>query len=313
VHAQRAAARRGDGRAPASAGGGEQRGGGGGARGCAKVRSQRCTRGGVGWGDLLSLMLPSRLAEARERLASALAAGSVAGCSAAVRLCGVASERSEGALVSAPFPSFARPVLTDISLCRACSCQEILRAETARQAQLREAVALVRDPANLLVSRGKGAGTTDAAVLIAGSSTEGDPGPAPAFDAAPVLARASAAASACEAAEQQRSHTTVLWLGMRAQATRSEARALGQQAAALVRQLRDEEEEQQPESLCVPPDDDVGAAAAAHAPQPYHPPAHSDPRWESALESGALTVDRCPRPRLSCWSRRHGTGNCELP
>eukprot|EP01047_Picozoa_sp_COSAG01_P049200 COSAG01_NODE_4855_length_4680_cov_17.726697_5_plen_276_part_00 len=183
----------------------------------------------------------------------------------------------------------------------------------ARQAQLREAVELVRDPANLLVSRGEGAGTTDAAVLVAGSSsTEEDPSPAPAFDAAPVLARASAAASACEAAEQQRSHTTVLWLGMRAQATRSEARALGQQAAALVRQLRDEEEEEppQPESLCAPPDDDVGAAAAAHAPQPqprpqpYQPPAHSDPRWESALESGALTVDRCARPRLSCWSRQ---------
>jgi hypothetical protein len=37
------------------------------------------------------------------------------------------------AAVSAPFPSFARPVLTDISLCHACSCQEMLRAETARQ------------------------------------------------------------------------------------------------------------------------------------------------------------------------------------
>jgi hypothetical protein len=36
-------------------------------------------------------------------------------------------------VVSAPLPSFARAVLTEISLCHACSCQEISRAETARQ------------------------------------------------------------------------------------------------------------------------------------------------------------------------------------
>jgi hypothetical protein len=42
-------------------------------------------------------------------------------------------EAEELAAVSKPFPSFARLVLTGISLCHACSCQEILRAETARQ------------------------------------------------------------------------------------------------------------------------------------------------------------------------------------
>ena len=31
--------------------------------------------------------------------------------------------------VSRPFPSWNRSILTDISLCHACSCQEILRAE----------------------------------------------------------------------------------------------------------------------------------------------------------------------------------------
>jgi hypothetical protein len=36
-------------------------------------------------------------------------------------------------VVSAPSPSFVRPVLTEIHLCHACSCQEILRTETARQ------------------------------------------------------------------------------------------------------------------------------------------------------------------------------------
>jgi hypothetical protein len=48
---------------------------------------------------------------------------------------GVRVYRSKGCVVvSAPSPSFARlPVLTDISLCHACSCQEILRVETARQ------------------------------------------------------------------------------------------------------------------------------------------------------------------------------------
>jgi serine/threonine protein kinase len=35
--------------------------------------------------------------------------------------------------VSAPFPSFVRPVLTEISLCHTCSCPEILRVQTVRQ------------------------------------------------------------------------------------------------------------------------------------------------------------------------------------
>jgi hypothetical protein len=35
--------------------------------------------------------------------------------------------------VSRPFPSWNRPILTEIYLCHACSCQEILRAETAGQ------------------------------------------------------------------------------------------------------------------------------------------------------------------------------------
>jgi hypothetical protein len=36
--------------------------------------------------------------------------------------------------VSAPFPSLLGPVVTENHLCRACSCQEILRMATARQA-----------------------------------------------------------------------------------------------------------------------------------------------------------------------------------
>jgi 3'-phosphoadenosine 5'-phosphosulfate synthase len=41
-------------------------------------------------------------------------------------------------LVSRPFPSWNRSILTEIYLCHACSCQEILRtAETAGQAILR--------------------------------------------------------------------------------------------------------------------------------------------------------------------------------
>jgi predicted RNA-binding Zn-ribbon protein involved in translation (DUF1610 family) len=35
--------------------------------------------------------------------------------------------------VSAPSPSWHRSMLTEIHLCHACSCQEILRTETARQ------------------------------------------------------------------------------------------------------------------------------------------------------------------------------------
>jgi hypothetical protein len=37
-------------------------------------------------------------------------------------------------LVSRPFPSWNRSILTEIYLCHACSCQEILRTETAGQA-----------------------------------------------------------------------------------------------------------------------------------------------------------------------------------
>jgi hypothetical protein len=35
--------------------------------------------------------------------------------------------------VSRPFPSWNRSILTEIYLCHACSCQEILRAKTAGQ------------------------------------------------------------------------------------------------------------------------------------------------------------------------------------
>jgi hypothetical protein len=38
-----------------------------------------------------------------------------------------------GADVSAPLPSLARPVLTEITLCHDCSCQEMLGVATARQ------------------------------------------------------------------------------------------------------------------------------------------------------------------------------------
>jgi hypothetical protein len=37
---------------------------------------------------------------------------------------------------SRPFPSWKRPILTEIYLCHACSCQEILRTETAGQEPL---------------------------------------------------------------------------------------------------------------------------------------------------------------------------------
>jgi hypothetical protein len=40
---------------------------------------------------------------------------------------------AEAAEVSRPFPSWNRSILTEISLCHACSRQEILRVETARQ------------------------------------------------------------------------------------------------------------------------------------------------------------------------------------
>jgi hypothetical protein len=38
------------------------------------------------------------------------------------------------ASVSRPFPSWNRSILTEVYLCHACSCQEILRTETAGQA-----------------------------------------------------------------------------------------------------------------------------------------------------------------------------------
>jgi hypothetical protein len=42
----------------------------------------------------------------------------------------------EGLEVSRPFSSWNRSILTEIYLCHACSCQEILRTETAGQAPL---------------------------------------------------------------------------------------------------------------------------------------------------------------------------------
>jgi hypothetical protein len=40
----------------------------------------------------------------------------------------------EACIVSRPFPSWNRSILTEIYLCHACYCQEILRTETAGQA-----------------------------------------------------------------------------------------------------------------------------------------------------------------------------------
>jgi hypothetical protein len=48
-----------------------------------------------------------------------------------------------GGGVSAPVPACARPVPTEIYPCRACSCQEILRADTARQNEGGDPIALV--------------------------------------------------------------------------------------------------------------------------------------------------------------------------
>ena len=39
--------------------------------------------------------------------------------------------RDPASVVSRPFPSWNRSILTEIYLCHACFCQEILRAETA--------------------------------------------------------------------------------------------------------------------------------------------------------------------------------------
>eukprot|EP01047_Picozoa_sp_COSAG01_P020180 COSAG01_NODE_1142_length_11533_cov_9.907381_11_plen_143_part_00 len=44
--------------------------------------------------------------------------------------------QAAGAGVSRPFPSWNRFILTEISLCHACSCQERLRTETAGQGEL---------------------------------------------------------------------------------------------------------------------------------------------------------------------------------
>jgi hypothetical protein len=44
-----------------------------------------------------------------------------------------ASTGEGGGAVSRPFPSWNRFILTEIYLCHACSCQEILRTETAGQ------------------------------------------------------------------------------------------------------------------------------------------------------------------------------------
>jgi hypothetical protein len=50
-----------------------------------------------------------------------------------------------GAYVRRPFPSWNRSILTEISLCHTCSCQEILRTETAGQA-LEDELALAPPP-----------------------------------------------------------------------------------------------------------------------------------------------------------------------
>jgi carboxylesterase type B len=57
--------------------------------------------------------------------------------------------------VSRPFPSWNRSILTEIYLCHACSCQKILRTETAGQVQavrLRRAVRSTAAPAIFLPS-----------------------------------------------------------------------------------------------------------------------------------------------------------------
>jgi hypothetical protein len=43
------------------------------------------------------------------------------------------AEGASRAIVSRPFPSWNRSILTEIYLCHACSCQEIFRTETAGQ------------------------------------------------------------------------------------------------------------------------------------------------------------------------------------
>jgi hypothetical protein len=46
---------------------------------------------------------------------------------------GVSAEPIDDVLVSRPFPSWNRFILTEIYLCHACSCQELLRTESAGQ------------------------------------------------------------------------------------------------------------------------------------------------------------------------------------
>jgi hypothetical protein len=53
---------------------------------------------------------------------------------AAPAAAGVTATPTAAAAVSRPFPSWNRSILTEISLCHVCSGQEILRAETAGQA-----------------------------------------------------------------------------------------------------------------------------------------------------------------------------------
>eukprot|EP01047_Picozoa_sp_COSAG01_P056202 COSAG01_NODE_6345_length_3723_cov_13.346302_2_plen_194_part_00 len=54
------------------------------------------------------------------------------GVSATMQMEGLAPPPSGGA-VSRPFPSWNRSISTEIDLCHACSCHEILRTEAARQ------------------------------------------------------------------------------------------------------------------------------------------------------------------------------------
>eukprot|EP01047_Picozoa_sp_COSAG01_P005143 COSAG01_NODE_173_length_23099_cov_37.564783_15_plen_108_part_00 len=56
------------------------------------------------------------------------------GCYAIVKGRGAGLRQGDGCQhVSRPFPSWNRSILTEIYLCHACSCQEMLRTETAGQ------------------------------------------------------------------------------------------------------------------------------------------------------------------------------------
>jgi hypothetical protein len=63
---------------------------------------------------------------------AAFGAAAVARPHADSPLLGWRRDNSHG-MVSRPFPSWNRSILTDIYLCDACSCQKILRTETAGQ------------------------------------------------------------------------------------------------------------------------------------------------------------------------------------